>query len=247
MAKNKKTSRKAMRQQKREQQEFTLNKKFQLKSIEPMTETQAQVFDAYDTGDSLTLSGSAGTGKTFLSMFLALENVFDDDRYNKVMIIRSSVQSRDQGHMPGTPEEKMAKFELPYVAIVNDLLNRGDGYEILKKKRQIEFASTSFIRGMTYDNTIIVVDECQNMNYDELRTIITRVGKNTKIIFCGDTKQDDLSKTKNRADNSGYGFFKGILSDMSGFTNIEFTREDIVRSGMVRDFIIAEEDRAMAA
>jgi phosphate starvation-inducible PhoH-like protein len=218
-----------------------LNKKFAMKKITPLTETQSDLFDAYSEGKMIAALGSAGTGKTYTALFLALQDVMQKDLYDKIIIVRSAVQGREQGFMPGTVTEKAAYYELPYIDIVNDLCDRGDAYQILKHKKQIEFVTTSFLRGLSFDNTIIIFDECQNADYDELRTVITRVGKNTKILFCGDTKQDDLRRTKNRNDVSGLSKFVAVLEKMDDFELVEFTSEDIVRSGIVREFIMAEE------
>ena len=219
-----------------------LNTKFAMKKIEPMTKNQRILFQEYSDSQNLLAIGSAGTGKTYISLYLALKDVMDRNEYKEIIIIRSSVQSREQGHMPGGAQEKMANFEAPYVDIVNDLFERADGYDIMKQKKMIRFMSTSFIRGLTFDNAVIIVDECQNMRLDELRTIITRVGEGSKIIFCGDTKQDDLDCSKNRMDVSGLRKFKQILDRMECFSTIQFTVDDVVRSGLVKEFIISEEE-----
>lgn len=223
--------------------DYLLNTKFGMKRITPITENQKNFFDSYEDNKNLLAVGSAGTGKTYISLYLALKDVMDKNMYENVIVIRSSVQSREQGHMPGNLQEKMSNFEAPYVDIVNDLFGRGDAYQIMKQKNMLKFMSTSFIRGLTFDNAIIIVDECQNMNFGEIRTIMTRVGNDSRIIFCGDTKQDDLVTSKNRADVSGLRHFKKIIDRMGSdcFETIEFTSDDIVRSGLVREFIIAEE------
>jgi predicted ribonuclease YlaK len=228
--------------------DYLLDTKFGMKRIEPMTKTQTKLFEAYNDGKNILAVGSAGTGKTYISLYLALKDVMARNQYKEIIVIRSSVQSREQGHMPGGAQEKMAHFESPYVDIVNDLFERGDAYQIVKQKNMIRFMSTSFIRGLTFDNALIIVDECQNMRWDELRTIMTRVGQNSKIILCGDTKQDDLATSKNRLDVSGLRYFKKVIDKMSSdcFATIEFTVDDIVRSGLVKEFIIAEEQLELA-
>jgi predicted ribonuclease YlaK len=223
--------------------DYLLDTKFGMKRIDPITDTQDKFFDAYQNGKNILAVGSAGTGKTYISLYLALKDVMAKNQYKEIIIIRSSVQSREQGHMPGDAKEKMAHFEAPYVDIVNDLFERGDAYQIMKQKNMIRFMSTSFIRGLTFDNALIIVDECQNMRWDELRTIMTRVGDGSRIILCGDTKQDDLACSKNRLDVSGLSHFKRVIDKMSTdcFETVEFTVDDIVRSGLVKEFIIAEE------
>lgn len=240
------TNKRLTRRQKRQQEaevENILNKKFGMKRITPMTKNQEKVVRAYKDGYHIANIGSAGTGKTYLSLAIALEDVLENENYEQLIIIRSAVQSREQGFMPGSLTEKMGYYETPYQDIVNDLFGRGDAYQILKGKGMLKFMSTSFVRGLTFDNAIIIVDECQNMRYDELRTVMTRVGESSKIIFCGDTRQDDLACGKNRLDVSGLGNFMKILRNMhNSFRVIEFTIDDIVRSGIVKEFIIKEEE-----
>jgi phosphate starvation-inducible PhoH-like protein len=246
------TTRKRLTKTKRSQIEretdYLLDTKFGMKRIEPITKTQTALFEGWGNGKNILAVGSAGTGKTYISLYLALKDVMARNQYKEIIIIRSSVQSREQGHMPGDAKEKMAHFEAPYVYIVNDLFERADAYGIMKQKNMIRFMSTSFIRGLTFNDALIIVDECQNMRWDELRTIMTRVGDNSRIIFCGDTKQDDLACSKNRLDVSGLRHFKKVIDRMSSncFETVEFTIDDIVRSGVVKEFIIAEEQLELA-
>jgi len=221
--------------------ENILNKKFAMKRISPMTKNQEKVVKAYHDGYHIANIGSAGTGKTYLSMALALEEVLKNDTYEQVIIIRSAVQSREQGFMPGSLTEKMGYYETPYLDIVNDLFGRGDAYQIMKGKGMLKFMSTSFVRGLTFDNAIIIVDECQNMTYQELDTVITRVGESSRIVFCGDMKQDDLKISKHRADVSGLKDFVRVIGKMNDFKVVEFTTDDIVRSGLVKQYLIAKE------
>jgi phosphate starvation-inducible protein PhoH len=211
----------------------------ELKKFEPLTPNQALFFEAYKRGDYFTmLCGSAGTGKSFIATYKALEEVLDrSSSFHRVVIVRSAVQSRDLGFTPGSVEEKMSLYEQPYMQICHTLFGRRDAYEALKECGRVEFISTSFIRGMSFDDAIIIVDECQNMTFEELSTIMTRVGYRSKIIFCGDYKQTDLYR--NNKDKSGMKKFHEIAKMMPSFTNIEFTTEDIVRSSLVKDFLIA--------
>ena len=213
----------------------------ELKKFEPLTDNQAKFFEAYKHGDYFTmLCGSAGTGKTFIALYKALEEVLDrSSSFHRVVIVRSAVQSRDLGFTPGSVEEKMSLYEQPYMQICHTLFGRRDAYDALKECNRIEFISTSFIRGMSFDDAIILVDECQNLTWEELSTIMTRVGYRSKIVFCGDYKQTDLYR--NNKDKSGMKKFHEIAKMMPSFTNIEFTTEDIVRSSLVKDFLIAVE------
>jgi phosphate starvation-inducible PhoH-like protein len=212
-----------------------------LKKIEPLTENQKKFFDAYDRGDYfIMLSGSAGTGKSYIAVYKSIQELLDrTNTFRKLVIVRSAVQSRDVGFTPGSIDEKMSLYEQPYIQICESLFNRKESYDILKESGKIEFISTSFVRGCTFDDSIIIVDEMQNCNWEELSTIMTRVGYQSKIIFCGDYKQSDLYRKQN--DRSGLLKFHAIAKTMESFTSVEFTTADIVRSSLVKDFLIAVE------
>ena len=202
---------------------------FDLREIEPLTRNQLK---AFETTDHLVLHGLAGTGKTFISSYLAFDDMAKGD-FQKLIIIRSAVPTRDIGFLPGTEKEKSSVYEEPYKDISNDLFSRGDAYEILKQKNIVEFMTTSFIRGITLRDAVILIDECQNMSFHELDSIITRMGENCRVIFCGDFRQADL-----RA-NGIKDFFR-VLERMKLFTFIEFEIEDIVRSDFVKQYIISK-------
>jgi phosphate starvation-inducible protein PhoH len=210
-----------------------------LKTFDPLTDHQKQFFDAYKRGDYfIALHGVAGTGKTFIALYKALEEVLDKSNpFNKIIIVRSAVQSREIGHLPGDASEKMEIYEQPYRQICETLFGRRDAYQRLDEQGHISFISTSFIRGMTWDDAIIIVDECQNLSWEEIHTCMTRVGYRSKIIWCGDYRQTDLNKRKN--DLSGLNKFLEIASLMDSHTRIEFTVDDIVRSSLVKDWIVA--------
>lgn len=222
--------------------EPSIDSSFVLKKINPLTNCQKDVFDAFDENYNLVLCGSAGTGKTYISIYLALNEIIKNIKKTptKIMIIRSTVSSRDLGFLPGTLKEKMAVYEDPYRGIFSDLFGRGDAYEILKNKGIVEFCSTSFLRGTTINNTYIILDEFQNCTYEEIRTILTRMGKNSKMFLCGDTRQNDLYR--NKYDVSGMEEIVNVLETMKEFDVIEFGISDIVRSDFVKSFIIAEEE-----
>lgn len=200
-----------------------------LEKVNPLTTTQENVFHSEK---NLVLYGCAGTGKTFISSYMAFEDIFDC-YYNKLVILRSAVPTRDMGYLPGTEKEKSAVYEEPYKDIAHELFGRGDAYEILKQKGLVEFMTTSFIRGVTLRNAVIIVDEYQNMSFQELDSIITRVGDNCRVIFCGDLNQADLQE-------NGMQRFTTILSNTRLFDFIEFKVEDIVRSGLVKEYIMAK-------
>ena len=183
--------------------------------------------------------GVAGTGKTFIALYKAIEEVMDKSTsFNKIIVVRSAVQSREMGHLPGDVGEKMEIYEQPYRQICQQLFDKRDAWDRLEEQGHIRFISTSFIRGMSFDDAIIIVDEMQNLNFDEIDTVMTRVGHQSKIIWCGDYRQTDLNKRKN--DVSGILKFFDIAQHMKSFTRIEFTPEDIVRSSLVKDYILAK-------
>lgn len=210
-----------------------------IKHIEPLTDTQVDFFDSYDdnSATAYVLYGSAGTGKSYIAVYFALQDVLQQGSdFKKIVLVRSSVQARDQGHLPGTAEEKMSMFEQPYYGIFSDLLGRKDAYEKLKDIGTLEFCSSSFLRGETFNNSIVIVDEIQNFSFSEISTIITRIGRNTKLILCGDGAQNDLVTNKN--DVSGFRDFLSISKNMTEFRHFKFTTDDIVRSSFVKSWLI---------
>ena len=210
--------------------------------IEPITETQKQVFKSWKEGKNQFLCGCAGTGKTFVSMYLAFEEVLRNETpYDKVIIVRSLIPTREIGFLPGDEEDKAALYQVPYANMAQFMFKQPNEqafnilYDRLKAQGSFYFLSTSFLRGLTFDNSIIIVDECQNLNFHELDTIITRVGQDSKISFCGDFMQSDLTK---RNEKDGLHDFVKILEEMDEFNISEFSIGDIVRSGFVRSYLI---------
>ena len=211
-----------------------------MKTFQPLTENQNKFFQAYKQGDYfIALHGVAGTGKTFSALYKAIEEVLDkSNTFEKIIVVRSAVQSREIGHLPGSVDEKMEIYQQPYRQICETLFGRKDAWDRLEEQGYIQFISTSFIRGMSFDDAIIIVDEMQNMTFEEIDTVMTRVGYRSKIIWCGDYRQTDLNKKKN--DVSGLLKFFDIAYHMGAFTRIEFTPDDIVRSSLVKDYILAK-------
>ena len=215
-----------------------------LRDIEPLTENQQKLFDSYANSKNIIAYGAAGTGKTFITLFNALNDVLDTSTpYEKIYIVRSLVSTREIGFLPGDHEDKSFLYQIPYKNMVKymfELPSAADFemlYGNLKAQETISFWSTSFIRGTTFDRAIIIVDEFQNLNFHELDSIMTRVGENTKIMFCGDATQSDLIKQNER---NGIVDFMRVLRLMSSVDIIEFGVEDIVRSGLVKEFILAK-------
>ena len=215
-----------------------------LVDIEPITENQKILFKSYSEGKHLIAYGSAGTGKTFVTLYNAIKDVLDETTpYEKIYIVRSLVATREIGFLPGDYEDKSDIYQVPYKHMVKYMFEMPDDasfdmlYGNLKTQGTIDFWSTSFIRGTTFDNSILIVDEFQNLNFHELDSIITRVGENSKIMFCGDATQTDLTKTNER---NGIVDFMKILQNMPSFDTIEFNAEDICRSGLVKEYIISK-------
>ncbi len=215
-----------------------------LVDIEPLNENQKKVFDSYKAGKHLVTYGCAGTGKTFISLFNALKDVLSDNTpYEHIYLVRSLVATREIGFLPGDHEDKADIYQIPYKNMVKYMFQMSSDadfemlYGNLKAQNTIKFWSTSFLRGTTLDNSVIIVDEFQNLNFHELDSIITRVGENTKIIFSGDARQTDLVKTNDR---NGIVDFMNILRKMPSFDIIEFEIDDIIRSGLVKEYLIAK-------
>lgn len=219
------------------QKHYALDTKINLeiKPIYPLTKNQELAFKSYPK-KNMFLYGTAGTGKSFIASGLAFEEIFSQSSpYKKLVIVRSLVQTREMGHLPGKPAEKAQEYEAPYQAICAELFGRADAYSILKQKGFVSFISTSFIRGITLNDCIVLVDECQNMTAHELHSVITRAGSVCKFIFAGDLKQVDLNKRK---EYSGLSDFMKIIKAMNCFEFIEFKEEDIVRGPLVKSYII---------
>jgi phosphate starvation-inducible protein PhoH len=212
-----------------------------LKNIAPMNDRQREFFYSWGSGQNIIGSGSAGTGKTFLATYLALRDVLDTETpYERIIFVRSTVPVRDMGFLPGDMNEKQAAYEVPYVSIFNELFPWKNAYENMKEAKLVEFMSTSYMRGITFNNAIIIVDELENFNFQEIATISTRVGKNCRIVYCGDTIQSDLLYKK--GDVSGMPeFIEMARIYMKSIDIIRFTQQDIVRSGFVKEFLIARE------
>lgn len=200
-----------------------------LNEVEPLTQNQVKAFESQK---HLVLHGVAGTGKTYISCYLAFDDMIKGI-YENLVIIRSAVSTRDMGFLPGGEKEKAGVYEEPYKDIAVELFGRGDAYDILKGRGLLHFMTTSYIRGVTLRNSVIIVDECQNMTFHELDSIITRIGRGCRIIFCGDFRQSDLQK-------NGLLDFLRILEKMEEFDLIDFEIKDIVRSDFVKQYITAK-------
>ena len=208
--------------------------------IKPITKNQVKAFDSWNEGENLVLAGSAGTGKTFIAMYLALQSSLEQSTpYHKVIVVRSIVATRDMGYLPGTKEEKVEPFEAPYKSICLELFDYDNAaYNKLINSHQMEFITTSFVRGTQLNNAIVIVDEMQNLNFHELDSVITRIGQNCRVIFSGDYHQSDF---KDALERDGIQRFLRIVERLKNFSVITFGWDDIVRSGFLRDYIMTKE------
>jgi len=207
-----------------------------LKRVSPISDAQHDMFKAFDSGN-LIGAGTAGTGKTYLAMYLAFRLLLSDDSFDCIRIVRSAVETRDLGHKPGKLEEKLVEFEAPYKDICQELFGRWSTYEDMKDAHLIKFNSTSDIRGLTWRNSIVIIDEIENLNYHEIDSCMTRIGKNTKVVLVGDIRQTDLLKS-NR-DTTGMNQLLKVAEKMPSITIVRFDKNDIVRSDFVREWIEA--------
>jgi len=210
-----------------------------VRHITPMTWAQQNMIEAFARGANVVAVGSAGTGKSFLASYLALNELLGK-QVEKIVVVRSAVPTRDMGHLPGTLQEKSEVYTIPYKQIFNDLCENGTAWDILTKKNMVEFITTSYVRGITLENAVVIVDEFQSMTTHELYSVLTRTGTNTRLIICGDTKQTDLD---GRREKSCYDWFMGVAQKMpSWFDVTTFMHSDIVRSDFVKALIMAVED-----
>ena len=213
-----------------------------LKTIKPLTRNQEDMFHEWFHNDHVCAFGTAGTGKTYIALYLALNEVCSNKTaQDKIIIVRSVVPTRDVGFLPGDLDEKISVYESPYKDICHELVGRASTYDDMKSAGMIQFMSTSFIRGLTWDNAIVIIDEGQNMSFHEINSVMTRLGENTRLIFTGDLAQSDL-----RASQTGMKQFLDIVRGMSDFGFIQFTHHDIVRSDIVKSWIVASEEYAAA-
>jgi len=214
-----------------------------LKTIRPMSPTQEDMFHAFYNGEDICAHGTAGTGKTFLALYLAFQEVLDQrTEATHIIIVRSNVATRDVGHLPGTLDEKMSEYEAPYREICAELFDRPSTYRDMKDAGLISFMPTSFIRGLTWNNAVVIVEEGQNMNFHEIDSVMTRVGHNSRVIYTGDIPQADLPHSGR--DKSGMKVLIDVMKDLPNFESIQFTKHDIVRGDFCKRWIIATEHLA---
>ncbi len=210
-----------------------------LKVIKPLTFAQEQMIEGYSRGANIVAVGSAGTGKSYIASHLALGSLLSKD-VDKIVVVRSAVPTRDMGFLPGSLTEKTEVYTIPYKQIFNQLCDNGTAWDILTKKNMVEFITTSYVRGITLDNAVVIIDEFQSMTAHEMYSVLTRLGQNSRLIICGDTKQSDLD---GRKEKSCYDWFMSVTAKMNRwFDVVHFYKQDIVRSEFVKDLIVAVEE-----
>lgn len=228
----------AIKENQKNKRNFTLH---DLRSTKPLTFGQNSLFESYFSGNNVVANGTAGTGKSYCAIYLALTDILKHDTdFERIIIVRSAVPTREVGHLPGELEEKIRPYEDPYRDIFATLLKKSDAYDTMKSIGKLTFLTTSFVRGLTWDNSIVIIDEAQSMTFHEINSIITRLGDNSRLIICGDICQNDLIMKRN--DTSGYQRALDALSKMKSIDIINFNRDDIVRSKFVKEWICAVED-----
>lgn len=210
--------------------------KSRLIEVNPLTANQSSVFTAFSRGEHVICSGSAGTGKTFIALYLSMKLIYSQRTpIDHLVIVRSAVPTRDMGFLPGSIGEKNAVYEEPYANIIDEIHGQPFSYEALSKNDTIHFQTTSFLRGLTWDNCVVILDEAQNMSFHEINSVVTRLGENSRLIICGDRTQTDLC-------NNGFEKLLHVCQWMDDITIVNFTCEDIVRSDFVKRWIIACEE-----
>jgi phosphate starvation-inducible protein PhoH len=234
--------RKQSRRQKRESKNtFAIAQQpLQLENIKPLTENQKKVFKEFTSGKHMLLHGCPGSGKSFLALYLGLREILTNPNttYKKIILIRSAQSGKDMGFLPGSAKQKMAVYEEPYIGICAKLFGRQDAYHVLKGKGIIQFESTSFLRGVTFEDAIVIFDEFQNSPIQGATTVLSRVDDNCRVIVCGDSKQDDLTSERYKEESCAKTLIK-IFSNMSGCSIVQFSVDDIVRSGFVKQLLMA--------
>jgi phosphate starvation-inducible PhoH-like protein len=229
--------RKEERARRRRQKRFE-NYLVKLKEVAPQTKNQEQLFHSFFNERNVLLHGCAGTGKSYCALFLALKDLFEG-KYDKIIIVRSIVPTRDVGFLPGTLQEKIAMYEEPYAEIVDDILGRKGAYEELKRDDVLLFKCTSFLRGISWNNSLVIADEIQNCTWHELTSLVTRMGEGSRLILLGDREQNDLSQHR-KTEQSGLESMIRVCHNMNSFDVVEFGVQDVLRSQLVREFLTAK-------
>jgi phosphate starvation-inducible protein PhoH and related proteins len=208
-----------------------------LKKVDPRTANQEKIFDRFDEGKHLYIHGTAGTGKTYVACYLAMDAILNHGDFEELVIIRSAVPSRRQGFLPGNEEEKNEIFEVPYENLFTKLFDGDRPYQNLKSSNKVRFISTSYLRGITLENCVVLIEEVQNMNDGEIDTVMTRLGENCRAIICGDTAQNDLFYMH---EDSCIDKLSKVVRKMPSFSVIEMKPEDICRNGLVREWLLSK-------
>lgn len=203
----------------------------------PKTDNQRTALEAWFDGEHVALLGSAGVGKTTLGVYMAC-NALVRKEVKQIVLIRSAVEQREQGHVPGTQEEKDAKFEESYEQAFAKVFGHPKTYEWMKKRGLIKFRTTGNMRGLTFEDSVVIGDEIQNLNFEEINTLIGRLGVDSRLILLGDSVQCDLRHYETR----GLDIFEELAGELPNMTVVRFTRHDCQRHGLVKAWLGAVED-----
>lgn len=211
--------------------------KLELNLHHPLTENQKRVLKSRK--DHLLVQGPAGTAKTYSVLARGLVKVSAGD-VDQIIIIRSPVEIRKIGHLPGDADEKMDPYAAPYIGLLAEISPKMN-YRALVSKRLLCFTPTTFLRGTTFHNSFVIVDEYQNLSEHELDTVMTRVGQGTQLCVVGDpAAQSDLP----RHEQGEQADIIDTFASMECVDHVQFSVEDVVRSGFVKDYHIARSERA---
>jgi phosphate starvation-inducible PhoH-like protein len=202
-------------------------------SIQPKNMAQQIYLEAIERSDVVFGIGSAGTGKTYVAASYAAEKLYYRET-SKIIVTRPNVEaSRSLGFLPGELEEKYAPYLEPFEGVFIRAFGKSL-YELFKKRGQIDPRPLGFMRGATFDDAIVLVDECQNMTEKEFKLLLTRIGHNSKVIFSGDSRQVDIP-------DSGLMSTIQRLQYIPSIEVVEFYPSDIVRSDLCKQIILEYE------
>ena len=197
----------------------------------PRNENQEEYLNALKDSDQVIVFGPAGTGKTYCVATFAA-NQYHLKNINKIVITRPHVAvGKDIGYLPGTLEEKCAPWALPVIDVLEKHLTKGV-VETGLKNENIEVAPLALMRGRSFENTFVIVDEAQNITLPELKMLVTRIGEGSKLVLNGDVQQSDLKEADGLSKITHY-----AKKHMLPIPIIEFTIDDVVRSDICKEWI----------
>lgn len=212
----------------------TTNEFVKLKKLDfRLTEKQRDVLKTLDDNKIITVTGPPGTSKTFIACYSAVQALLAGKCKKIILSKPTEVLSgtKDPGALPGTLDEKMAVYAESFTDSFAEFLTEKD-FKHLWDEKLIEFKPAQFLRGRSLKDSFIIIDEFQNFDIKALKSIVTRLGRNSKIVFMGDTRQNDINKKYVAVEA-----FTEIISTINGCANFKFERNDIVREQILIDII----------